>query len=672
MEHVAPEGSEQAVEPKRSRRGRLIVLLVALAFVVLVTVVVLLVGRGFLALGARRMAGRQINAGAITAARQWLAWSAWLDPSEGRTDLMQATCLRHLRELDGYAETLQSAEQKGAPATLVSQELKLGLIQAGKMDEGAEDQLGQLIEAGISPREVATAYVYGFLVRDDPEEAKKVLDAWAVDSPDESQLSYMEGVYWQWLGDSDQAQKEFQNALTRQPRHELARTALANLLEDQDRLDEALDHYIALVTRFPASEAAQVGLARLLRKLGGIDEAQAVLESLAARPQMPPGAAVEMAQVKLESADYEQAAHWFRQATFDPGEDYEILSAVATTFALTEEITRAERLFDWVDAAYRRLGRIDDLRDRLAVDPGDGEARNELQYLFLPSSTVAVDVSVFGTDQASEDRPESPAMSALDLYAQHCGACHGANGDGNGRAARHLFPRPSDLRTGRSRLVSTTNAVPTPDDLESVIRRGMPGTSMRSFENLSQDQRKLLVREVQRLNREGIREQFINQLRNEEEEIDEHEVRQVVELCITPGEAVPIPRIGPADSRAIASGKDTYFKLACNNCHGDDGVGAWYTPSFDDKGRPSPPRDLVHEPFKGGHEPESIYLRIFLGMPGTPHPGCWNLPEDEVIDLVHYCRSLSREPKRDLTNHQRAKQAAGWAYLSALGGSPSP
>jgi mono/diheme cytochrome c family protein len=258
------------------------------------------------------------------------------------------------------------------------------------------------------------------------------------------------------------------------------------------------------------------------------------------------------------------------------------------------------------------------------------------------------------------------------LYALHCGACHGASGDGNGRAAPHLFPKPLDLRTGKARLVSTVNGVPTLADLESAIRRGMPGTSMQAFDNLSEDQRRLLAEEVRRMNREGIREQFTRVLRDEGEEIDDEEVREVVELCTTPGEAVPVPQIGPADSQAIARGKDTYFNLGCDNCHGDDGIGVWDMPLFDDKGRPSPPRDLARDPFKGGEEPESVYLRIYVGMPGTAHPACSNVPEDQLIDVVHYCRSLSREPKRVLTNHQRALQATSRPYLTASAGAPKP
>ena len=59
------------------------------------------------------------------------------------------------------------------------------------------------------------------------------------------------------------------------------------------------------------------------------------------------------------------------------------------------------------------------------------------------------------------------------------------------------------------------------------------------------------------------------------------------------------------------------------------------------------PRDLVYEPFKGGREPESIALRVATGMPGTPHPAAWNLPEEQMIELVEYVRSLAREPQRD-------------------------
>jgi hypothetical protein len=49
-------------------------------------------------------------------------------------------------------------------------------------------------------------------------------------------------------------------------------------------------------------------------------------------------------------------------------------------------------------------------------------------------------------------------------------------------------------------------------------------------------------------------------------------------------------------------------------------------------------------------------LRILAGMPGSPHPAA-QLAEEKCVDLVHYCVSLSRQPKRTLTNHQRYLEA---------------
>jgi len=618
------------------------------------------------------MAARRISDHAISQAEQWLAWSAWFDPGDGMADLMQATCARHLGRADRWREAMQWAERKGAPAVRIEQELRLICIQSDQWYEGAEDDLVALIEAGVSPHEVAAAFVHGYLAHEKPEMAKMVLDGWASHYPKEAHVAYTCGVYWRWLGEQARAQTEFERALAMQPDHELAREALAELFHEQHQFSRALEQYVELATRSPASETGKLGLAEILAKLGCLDEARAMLESLASQLEPDSFVLMQMGLIEFTLGNYDEAERWFDRLDLDQTTDRDIWASAANVYALQGQTTRAAPLFARFDAAFSRGARAHDLLVRLAINPNDKEAADELQRSATPLATASANGNAPGTEQAGEDRSESPATSAPELYALHCGACHGANGDGRGPAARHLSPKPRDLRAGRSRLVSTVNGVPTLEDLEAVILRGMPGTSMRSCEDLSEDQRKLLAQETLRLNREGIRERFISVLRSQEEEIDENEVRQVVKECTTPGEVIRVPRMGPADEQAIASGKDMYFKLGCHHCHGDDGAGASDTPLFDDKGRLVRPRDLSREPFKGGQEPESIYLRIFVGMPGTPHPGCWNLPGERVVDLVHYCRSLSREPKRVQTNHQRALQVTSQAFLTASGGSPGP
>jgi hypothetical protein len=140
----------------------------------------------------------------------------------------------------------------------------------------------------------------------------------------------------------------------------------------------------------------------------------------------------------------------------------------------------------------------------------------------------------------------------------------------------------------------------------------------------------------------------------------------------TPDQVVEIAPIDPPDAEAIATGRTTYFELSCDHCHGVDGTGEPDMLVLDEKGSLTRPRDLVHEPLKGGDDPGSICLRIAVGMPGSPHPATWGLSEERLTDLVHFCRSLAAEPKLVLTNYQHCILTTSSAYLSELGRLLSP
>jgi len=655
------ETSLEANPPTRSRRARRIAVCIV---AILLLACLILYGRATLAWWTRMIAGMHLNEGAISVAQLWLDRSDWFDPGDGATDLLRAACFRRLRQLDRWSEALRLAKQKGAPAYQVQLETQLGQIQDGNFDDETESELESMIGAGVSPTDFYTALVNGYIVKKDPERTKAALDAWEADHPDEPYLAVMKGLYWRRMSQGEldilqrqdctqRAQQEFEKALTRQPRHELARIALAELFEDQLRLDDAFGQYSALLASAPANETAKLRLAKLLRQLNRLDEARTMLESLPPQPQASTELAAETAEIELESGNYQAADEWFARAQVDAPDRGGIVGDAAICAAIQEKTTRAQQLLARIDAAHNYNVRLEDLVSRFTTGADEPQIEAELRALEMsrPGERGS------GTRQAAGDRQEDPQATAAGLYALHCSGCHGENGDGKGRAARHLFPKPRDLRTGKFRLVSTVNAIASLEDLEAGIRRGMPGTSMRAFDNLNEDQRMLLAQEVRRLNRLGIGEHFIDTLLKEGEEIDEDEVREILKFRTTPGDDVMVPRIGAGDPQAIARGKDAYVKLGCKNCHGEDGTGAWDPPQYDEKGRLSPPRDLVHEAFKGGHEPESVYLRILLGMPGTPHPACPGVAGEQLIDLVQYCLALAEEPRREQRNHQRALQA---------------
>ncbi len=261
---------------------------------------------------------------------------------------------------------------------------------------------------------------------------------------------------------------------------------------------------------------------------------------------------------------------------------------------------------------------------------------------------------------------QTTAESGSDLYARHCAACHGKTGDGQGVATPYLFPKPRDIRSGRFRLVSTKNNVPTREDLHAVLLRGMPGSSMPPWRHLSDAQRDLLVDEVLRLYREGSRDQYIAVLKNDEGFSDteiqaadvQADIQSFVERRTTPGEATEVPPIGESSPDRIARGKDIYFKQSCHSCHGNEGRGDGQQVMVDDEGLPTEPRDFLRGVFKGGHDAASLYRRIAYGMPGTPMPSSQQLTPQQSADLVHFILSLSEEHDRQMSILNRERIVA--------------
>jgi len=323
----------------------------------------------------------------------------------------------------------------------------------------------------------------------------------------------------------------------------------------------------------------------------------------------------------------------------------------------------AEQTFQRIASLGDRVTRIRELRIRLAVDPRDSAAAEEADKL---QQSLQAEMDTSESVPAKGAAPDERLPPGRRLFVLHCAACHGLDGSGNGLASRHLFPPPRDLRWDSNRLGSTKNGAPTVDDTIAVLRRGIPGTSMPTYADLNNDELRLLGEESHRLRREGVRERLVGVLRSQAEEIVQSEVQKSVDLLTAPGEPIVVPPFGESSPASVRRGQKVYAEQGCAKCHGEDGVGVGDQSWYDERGFPVRARDLVREPYKGGQEAASVYLRIVAGMPGSPHPSSSGLSPKQTTDLVQFCLSLSREPKEALTDYQRAILATGQAYLAAI------
>lgn len=228
-------------------------------------------------------------------------------------------------------------------------------------------------------------------------------------------------------------------------------------------------------------------------------------------------------------------------------------------------------------------------------------------------------------------------VRAAELFAAHCAVCHGARGAGDGPAYSLLFPPPRDFTAGLFRLSSTDNGVPTDEDLERTLRRGIPGSAMPAWGWLPESDLDDLVWQVRELAAAGL----ARRLREDALAVgDGHGVRSAsldARQRLSAGRMLPPLGSIPANPEVLERGRDLYLQN-CAECHAADGSGD-DRPRFDDDGTLNWPRDFTAGFLKGGASPTELAWRIRTGLPGTAMPG-FSLAPDELEALVAYVDSL--------------------------------
>ena len=615
-----------------------------------------------LAADARRRASNAIRQGQVTLAKEWLDRAEKFSPHDGRVFLLRATLYRRLNQPQAFGQALSQARSLAVRSVLVEREQRLALIQAGRLAPGKGNDVGDLISQGYDPSQVAEAFIYGAIARKSFEEAERVLNAWRADASNDPNVVYMEGVYHQHRGDVVQAEKAYRKALFLEPRHELALLALCELLEQQDRWSEVLAISRQWYESLPQSELAKSCFVHGLRSTGDWSTARNILRSDFGQLLSSPALIREMAELELELGCPAQARQWLAHVDFENTSDRSLLHTVALAEGLAGSARAGLQLMERADELFREQCRRKEaqLRSSMGItEPIEQRKENHREFTSEAKTLSLMASTTF------QNRVTRASRTPETLYAQFCAACHGETGDGNGVASRLLFPRPRNLRRDFFRIVSSENAIPSVEDIAVVIRYGMPGTSMRGFDELSQEDILGLAEFIFKMRREGAQDRLVEQYRSIGEELSPDELRSAAEIQTTPGPRVGIPPAPKFCEELLSFGRATYSSLGCTNCHGTGGDNHSDLALWDDWGFPNPPRNLRQDPFKGGESFAELYLRIRLGMPGTAHPACLSAPPDQVSALVIFCQNLRTRPTLHTTNYERWIHAESLAWLPA-------
>jgi len=205
------------------------------------------------------------------------------------------------------------------------------------------------------------------------------------------------------------------------------------------------------------------------------------------------------------------------------------------------------------------------------------------------------------------------------IYLRYCVGCHGVLGDGEGETGPYIDPKPRNFIAATFRCRSTpTGTLPTDQDLESTIERGIVNSNMPSWRPTSVQDRRDLVAYIKT---------FSPRWKTEK-----------------PGTPIEIPAEPEVTAERIKSGQALFQKLECWKCHGAEGRGNGPSAETltDDQNRPIKAFNF-HDGtrFKCGSTDRDLYKIFMTGLDGTPMPSfADNVKPDEAWDLVFYLRTL--------------------------------
>lgn len=293
---------------------------------------------------------------------------------------------------------------------------------------------------------------------------------------------------------------------------------------------------------------------------------------------------------------------------------------------------------------------------------------------------------LIGNPQADPDH----LAHGAEVYRARCAACHGVTGDGNGPAAKGLWPLPRDYRQGIFKFVSVVDGQkPLRSDLMRTVRNGARGTSMPEFGLLPERDLEAVVDYVLVLTHRGELELALyTASAEEEEEITDKLAQQQADAIakkwiVAKDKIIHPPTVEPPYTwESIEKGREAFAGTngVCYKCHDRDGSSRNLVEVGKDPwGREARPADLTSGLFHGGATAEDIYRRIYGGVKPMPAFALNYAKEPDMIwHLVHYVQYISGARRRETLVqqagiHQRpssvpASPAQGKTTATAGGG----
>lgn len=296
-------------------------------------------------------------------------------------------------------------------------------------------------------------------------------------------------------------------------------------------------------------------------------------------------------------------------------------------------------------------------RGKWLMVPISGLALVAAAIATIPACTPTSSVTTGGGHEYAMPEATSPTFAAVALlYGQHCAACHGDSGNGNGPASQTFSIRPRAFRYESFRFISTTSGgAPSKADLVRVMKRGISRADMPGHPQLTDSELNALADYIREIRRIGLVDQIIesgtdgqsddeygdDDYGSDETVMTREEATVIANAKLKPGPSMVVPD-RPSEYVSNRNIGRALYVRNCAVCHGQRGRGDSSVALLDELNRSIRPRDLSLGHYSGGDADRDLYWRIRLGIPGTPMPGFSHLSDGDVWQLVDYMRLLAK------------------------------
>lgn len=296
---------------------------------------------------------------------------------------LRAEGYRKLSDRGRVSRIVDDLIASGVSTTKASSPLLL-LDSASGVPSKVKDNLGPLLQIyKDNGGEVLGAMVQGFLNQGDHPSTSQALRLWNELYDDDPKAAFWQGVYSTVSYDLDTAMKSFARAIELDPQDVRARQELAEVYLEKASFEEAREMYQWLVEHGHENPENITGYARSLLNLGFADRASEQLKKLTDVTKLP---SPELALVCETNLEADQAQKADEQATLLLNrwpDALPYLQLKARSLAKLGQTPESEKYFAKAAESQNRRPQVDQMIERMAVEPGNHELRRDMGEMMM-------------------------------------------------------------------------------------------------------------------------------------------------------------------------------------------------------------------------------------------------------------------------------------------------